>query len=99
MTQRDGREELNSRPSLTMSSLGYSAWLTTILSHAQSRVTTERKPTMPITKENYAADELLLVAHSLLECAFWAAEDDGVAAPASGQQLLSRRIRSRPLGN
>ena len=31
--------------------------------------------TMP-TKENYTADELLLVAHSLLECAFWAAEDD-----------------------
>ena len=35
MTQRDGREELNSRPSLTMSGSD----LTTILSHAQRRVT------------------------------------------------------------
>ena len=39
MTQRDGREELNSRPSLTMSGSDISAWLTTILSHAQRRVT------------------------------------------------------------
>ena len=42
-----------------------------LITRAEAR-NTERKN----SKENYAADELLLVAHSLLECAFWAAEDD-----------------------
>ena len=51
---------------------------------------------MPITvsKECSKADELLLVAHSLLECAFWAAEDDeGLRVPASEKQTIRGRAR------